>query len=72
MSFTGKVHNGVIVPPPGVRLAEGAEVEVTASEAATPDPFLAAVEASSKPRGHWPADYSLNHGHYVSGESRKP
>jgi hypothetical protein len=36
------------------------------------DPFLAAVRKTAKPRPHWPKDYALNHGHYVSGEPRKP
>jgi hypothetical protein len=31
------------------------------------DPFLAAVLKTSKPRPHWPKDYVLNHGHYVTG-----
>ena len=52
------------------RLAkEGAEVEVTPCEM---DPFLAAVKQVAKPRPAWPADYALNHGHYVSGEPKKP
>ncbi len=28
MSYTGKVHNGVVVLPPEVKLAEGTEVKV--------------------------------------------
>ena len=39
--------------------------------AAEEDPFLALVEKLAKPRPHWPADYVLNHGHYVSGEPKK-
>ena len=35
------------------------------------DPFLQAVMKTVKARPHWPADYALNHGHYVSGEPRK-
>jgi len=33
--------------------------------------FLAAVLKTAKPRPHWPKDYALNHGHYVSGEPKK-
>ena len=73
MSYTGKVKNGVVVLPPEVKLAEGAEVEIVPREVtATEDPFLAAVLKLAKPRPHWPKDYALNHGHYVSGEPRKP
>jgi hypothetical protein len=71
-SYLGKVQNGVVVLPPDVHLPEGAEVEVTPCEASVDaDPFLAAVEKSARPRPHWPADYALNHGHYVSGEPEK-
>ena len=73
MSVTGTVKNGVIVLPAGVVLPEGAEVRVEAPDAASAeDPFLAAVNKTAKPRPHWPKDYVLNHGHYVSGEPKKP
>ena len=73
MSYTGKVQNGVVVLPSNVHLPDGAAVEVTPLEL-TPesDPFLKAVDKVAKPRPHWPKDYALNHGHYVSGEPRKP
>jgi hypothetical protein len=72
MSVTGKVKNGVVVLPPGTMLPEGAEVKVeTLDLAAEDDPFLAATLKAAKPRPHWPKDYALNHGHYVSGEPKK-
>lgn len=72
MSYTGTVKNGVIVLPPEVKLEEGAQVEVVLREL-TPeeDPFLAAVLKLAKPRPHFPKDFALNHGHYVSGEPKK-
>lgn len=73
MSVTGKVKNGVVVLPPGTMLPEGAEVKVETLEAALQDdPFLSVVRKVAKPRPHWPKDYVLNHGHYVSGEPKKP
>jgi hypothetical protein len=72
MSINGKVKNGVIVLPPGTTLPEGTEVKVeTLDFSPQNDPFLAAVLKTTKPRPHWPKDYSLNHGHYVSGEPKK-
>jgi hypothetical protein len=72
MNYTGTVKDGVVVLPPGVKLPEGAEVEVVPREpAALEDPFLTAIANTARPRPHWPADYALNHGHYVSGEPRK-
>ena len=72
MSVTGTVKNGVIVLPPGTELPEGAEVKVeTVQLAPEEDPFLAAVKKLAKPRPHWPKDYVLNHGYYVSGEPKK-
>ncbi len=35
------------------------------------DAFSEAIVATAKSRSHWPADYALNHGYYVSGEPKK-
>ena len=73
MSFTGKVKNGVVVLPPEANLPEGAEVSVEPLDLIPEnDPFIQAVLKLAKPRPHWPNDYALNHGHYVSGEPKKP
>ena len=73
MSFTGKVKNGVVVLPPEANLPEGAEVKVEPLDLIPEDdPFIQAVLKLAKPRPHWPKDYALNHGHYVSGEPKKP
>jgi hypothetical protein len=62
----------MVILPPEAELPNGTEVEViVAKPGSKQDPFLAAVEKAAKPRGHWPGDYALNHGHYVSGEPRK-
>ena len=72
MSFTGKIRNGVVVLPPEIKLPEGTEVNVEAPDLAPEnDPFIQAVLKAAKPRPHWPKDYALNHGHYVSGEPKK-
>lgn len=72
MSFTGKVQNGVVVLPPEIKLPEGTEVNVETRDVPPEnDPFLQAILKSAKPRPHWPKDYALNHGHYVSGEPQK-
>ena len=72
MSFKGKIKNGVVVLPPEVKLPEGMEVQVETAELPPEnDPFVQAVLKTAKPRPHWPKDYALNHGHYVSGEPKK-
>jgi hypothetical protein len=71
MSFTGKVQNGVVVLPPGVRLADGTEVEVTpVGGQAAANAFLDGMLALAKPRD-WPEDFALNHGHYVKGHPKR-
>ncbi|MEO7298656.1 MAG: hypothetical protein ABI042_08790 [Verrucomicrobiota bacterium] len=35
------------------------------------EPFIKAILKLAKPRPHWPKDYALNHGRYVSGEPKK-
>ena len=72
MSYTGKVHNGVVVLPPEVKLAEGTEVKVETLELLSEDePFIKAILKLAKPRPHWPKDYALNHAHYVKGHPKK-
>jgi hypothetical protein len=72
MTYKGTVKNGVVVLPPNVELPEGAVVEVTTGAVVGEnDPFLALIEKVAKPRPHWPNDYVVNHGHYVSGEPKK-
>ena len=72
MSVTGKIKNGMVVLPPGTKLPEGADVKIETLELLPEDdPFVAAVLKVAKPRPHWPKDFVLNHGHYVSGEPKK-
>ena len=71
MSYKGTVKNGVVVLPPEAGLPEGAEVEVTPLETqAENPPFLRAILKLAKPRD-WPADFALNHAHYVKGHPKK-
>ncbi len=71
MNYKGTVKNGVVVLPPEVRLADGAEVEVTPLEERAADPpFLRALLQLAKPRD-WPADFALNHAHYAKGHPKK-
>lgn len=72
MSYTGKVKDGVVVLPPGTKLPEGTEVTVEPLELLPAnDPAIASVLRLAKPRPHWPADYALNHAHYVKGHPQK-
>lgn len=72
MSVTGKIVNGLVVLPPGIKLPEGASVRIETLElSAQDDPFVAAVEKLAKNRPHLPRDYALNHGHYIRGEPKK-
>ena len=72
MSFTGIVKDGVVVLSADVKLPEGTEVNVEPQDTIPEqDPFLQAILKAAKPRPHWPKDYALNHGHYVSGEPKK-
>ena len=72
MTYIGTVQNGVIVLPPGLSLADGTEVNITPrTESVGDDDFAALARKLAKPRPDLPADYALNHGHYVRGEPRK-
>jgi hypothetical protein len=72
MSVNGKIVNGAVVLPAGIKLPEGASVRVETIElTAEDDPLVAAVEKLAKSRPHLPRDYALNHGHYIRGEPKK-
>ena len=72
MTYQGTVKNGVIILPPNVALPEGAKVDVTVRQDSAKQGSLADVVLKlAKPRSHLPADYALNHGHYVGGEPKK-
>ena len=70
-NLIGKVKNGVISLPHGLKLAEGADVALIPLVALPDDPpFLKLALKLAKPRG-WPPDFALNHGHYVKGQGKK-
>ena len=70
--FIGKVRNGVVPLPRGVKLAEGTSVALTPLAPLPGDPsFLKTALKLAKTRSHLPKDYALNHGHYRRGEPRK-
>lgn len=76
MTYRGHIHNGAVVLDEPADLPEGALVSVQPEANPAPgmdhDEFVAEVLKLAKPRPHWPEDYELNHGHYVSGEPLKP
>ena len=66
-----QVKNGVIPLPRGVRLAEGALVQIVPLTPLPSDPpFLKGILKLAKPRT-WPDDYALNHAHYAKGTAKK-
>jgi hypothetical protein len=72
VSVTGKVKNGAIVLPPGIKLSEGAEVKVeTLDLLPESDPRIAEILKLAKPRPHWPKDFALNHAHYAKRHPKK-
>ena len=72
MTYIGKVQNGVVVLPPDANLPEGAEVKVEPLVLTEEnDSLVAAFKRLAKPRPDWPADFVVNHGHYVNGEPKR-
>jgi hypothetical protein len=81
MTYRGRVKNGVVVPEAGAELPEGAEVridfsvevEAAAVEEGSSDlPSLA--ERMEKVVGiakGLPADFAINHDHYLHGQPKR-
>jgi hypothetical protein len=71
VSYKGTVKNGVVILPPEAKLPDGTTVEVKLVTAPTADPpFLQELLKLAKDRD-WPADFALNHAHYVKGHPKK-
>lgn len=68
MSFTGTVKNGVVVLPPGLKLPDGAEVQLTVPDSAS---FAERYAAYIGVADDLPSDLAENLDHYVHGH-RKP
>ena len=72
MSYTGKVHSGVVVLPPEANLPDGTEVEitplVTAQQAGDFTDEL--VRIAGQVHG-LPPDLARNHDHYLHGLPKK-
>lgn len=74
MSFTGTVKDGVVVLPPGVKLPEGAEVELIvpdASASAEESFVLHETAAPFRTVTGLPDDLAINHDYYLHGHQHK-
>lgn len=82
MTYRGHVKNGVVVPEAGAELPEGAEVRIDVAsekrvveandEEAANLPSLA--ERMKKVIGSakgLPADFAINHDHYIHGQPKR-
>ncbi len=73
MTFTAKVHNCMITLPPGIKLPEGAEVQVIADEAgdellSSPLAWMKRYVGAAK---DLPPDFSAEHDHYIHGTPKR-
>lgn len=73
MSFTGTVKDGVVVLPPGVKLPEGLEVQLTVPDSASPEEtFVLHETATPFPAvDGLPDDLAINHDYYLHGHHHK-
>ncbi len=71
MSFTGKVKDGVVVLPPGLKLPDGLEVQLIVPDMASSPSFAERYAAYIGAADDLPSDLAENLDHYVHGH-RKP
>ncbi len=64
MSLTGTVKDGVVVLPPGVKLAEGLEVQLTVPDSAAGPSFAERYAAYIGAADDLPPDLAENLDHY--------
>ena len=71
MTCTVKVANGTIQLPPGIKLPDGAEVQLTIPDSATQPSFAERYAAYIGMANDLPADLSVNLDHYLHGHHKK-
>jgi hypothetical protein len=76
VSFTGVVHNGVIVLENGGQLPEGSRVEVILKEAGFPtpedgQPTLLSLLKLAGIAEDLPPDFAAQHDHYIHGTPKR-
>lgn len=74
MTYRGHIKNGVAVLEGGVKLPEGAEVEITlrpAAEPARPGTLLDRFGDLAGTCPDLPPDMAENHDHYLHGRAKK-
>jgi len=71
VSFTGTVKNGVVVLPPGLKLPDGLEVQLTIPDSVSPPSFAERYAAYIGAADDLPSDLAEKLDHYVHGH-RKP
>ena len=71
MSFTGKVKDGVVVLPPGLKLPDGLEVQLIVPDSASSPSFAERYAAYIGAADDLPSDLAENLDLYVHGH-RKP
>lgn len=73
MSFTGIVKDGVVVLPPGLKLADGLEVQLTIPDSTSPEEAVVLHEtATPLPTvDGLPDDLAINHDFYLHGHHKQ-
>lgn len=69
MSYVGKVKNGAVVLPPGVKLPDGTEVQLVVPET-TIDPSFVDGYSTYIGADDLPSDLAQNLDHYVHGHPK--
>ena len=73
MSVTGKVKDGVVVLPPGLKLPEGLEVQLTVPDPASSEETFALHETAMPfpTVDGLPDDLAINHDYYLHGHHKQ-
>jgi len=70
MSYVGKVKNGVVVLPPGVKLPDGTEVQLVVPETTIDPSFADRYSSYIGAADDLPPDLAENLDHYVHGHPK--
>jgi len=71
MSYVGKVKNGVVELPPGVKLPDGTEVQLVVPEPASERSFAERYENYIGAADDLPPDLAEHLDHYVHGHPKR-
>ncbi len=74
MELEGTIHNGMVIPEGACTLPEGTRVRISVTQQSVPsiwEQMRRFAEDCEKRPSNLPADFAINHDHYIHGTPKR-